>query len=102
MHRKTSLILLVLVLALLVTIGNATAQGPAPQRVSAPLAPLTSAFTYQGYLVDVGLPANGNYDIQFKLFDAVSGGNQVGSTINKDDLLVTDGLFMVDLNFGAT
>jgi hypothetical protein len=29
----------------------------------------TTAFTYQGKLTDAGNPANGNYDLQFKLFD---------------------------------
>ena len=40
----------------------------------------TSAFSYQGRLQDGGTPANGSYDFQFQLFDASSGGNQVGST----------------------
>jgi len=30
----------------------------------------TSGFTYQGRLTDGGTPANGNYDLQFVLFDA--------------------------------
>lgn len=29
----------------------------------------TTAFTYQGKLTDAGNPANGNYDLQLKLFD---------------------------------
>ena len=32
----------------------------------------TTAFTYQGKLVDAGSPANGQYDLQFKLFDTLT------------------------------
>lgn len=39
----------------------------------------TTSFTYQGRLSDGGTPANGNYDLQFALFDSVSGGIQIGA-----------------------
>ncbi len=38
----------------------------------------TSQFTYQGKLTDAGVPANGQYDLTFKLFDFLSGGTQIG------------------------
>ena len=38
----------------------------------------TTQFTYQGKLSDASSPANGSYDFQFKLFDALSGGAQQG------------------------
>ena len=41
----------------------------------------TSVFTYQGRLTFQGYSANGNYDLTFKLFDALANGNQLGSTI---------------------
>src|SRR5512138_2411485 len=43
----------------------------------------TTAFTYQGKLSDGGSPANGTYDLQFKLFDtaAVGTGTQQGPTL---------------------
>src|SRR5437764_6560386 len=37
-------------------------------------ASVAEAFTYQGRLLDNSVPANGQYDLQFALFDAVSGG----------------------------
>src|SRR5437763_15457957 len=40
----------------------------------------TTSFTYQGRLTDGGTAANGNYDLQFAIFDSLSGGAQVGST----------------------
>ena len=40
----------------------------------------TTAFTYQGKLTDNGNPASGQFDFQFKLFDALSAGTQQGTT----------------------
>jgi hypothetical protein len=63
----------------------------------------TSAFTYQGRFTDGGTAANGTYDMQFKLFDSstVGAGNQVGSTINAGGVIVTSGVFTVQLDYGA-
>ena len=59
-----------------------------------------TAFSYQGYLtVDEGL-ANGPFDFNFALYDAVAAGNQVGITIPEDDVAVSDGKFTVLLDFG--
>ena len=63
--------------------------------------PLGSAFTYQGRLNDSGNPANGNYDLQFAVFDASSGGIQLGSTLTNAATAVSNGLFTVTLDFGA-
>jgi hypothetical protein len=60
-----------------------------------------TAFTYQGRLTDAGNPASGSYDLQFVLFDAAAGGAQVGATLTRDDVAVTNGLFTVSLDFGA-
>ena len=38
----------------------------------------TAAFTYQGRLTEVGNPASGTYDMQFKLFDTASVGTGEG------------------------
>ncbi|MFN2189746.1 MAG: hypothetical protein ACK2T3_13360, partial [Candidatus Promineifilaceae bacterium] len=59
-----------------------------------------TAFTYQGYLTDEGSPADGEYDLTFSLFDDAETGSQVGSSIMLEDLLVEDGLFSVELDFG--
>jgi hypothetical protein len=63
--------------------------------------PLGTSFTYQGRLTDGGNPANGSYDLQVALFDAASGGAQVGSTLTRDDVVVSAGLFTASLDFGA-
>lgn len=61
----------------------------------------TSSFTYQGKLADSGVAANGTYDITFRLFDALANGTQVGSAVVRDDIVVSDGAFSVDLDFGV-
>jgi hypothetical protein len=63
--------------------------------------PLGTAFTYQGSLTDGGVPATGNYDFEFSLYNAESLGTQVGSTVPKGNVPVTDGLFTVQLDFGG-
>ncbi|MBS1791694.1 MAG: hypothetical protein JST85_28550 [Acidobacteria bacterium] len=73
---------------ILLVVGSATAQ--------------TTSFTYQGYLTDGSNPATGVYDLQFRLLDALGGGNQVGSTLVRDDVAVNNGIFSVTLDFGAT
>ena len=61
----------------------------------------TSGFTYQGRLTDGGTAANGNYDLQFALFDSLSGGTQIGSTQAINTVAVSNGVFTVTLDFGA-
>jgi len=64
--------------------------------------PVGTGFTYQGRLTDAGSPANGSYDFQFLLFDAGTGGTQVGPTVSQNAVPVTTGLFTVGLDFGAS
>jgi hypothetical protein len=63
-------------------------------------APIGTAFTYQGYLSGAGAAANGNYDLQFALFDAASNGNAVGPALTNLDVAVNNGFFLVTLDFG--
>ncbi len=58
----------------------------------------TTAFTYQGLFNDNGSPATGYYDLFFRLYDAVSAGNSMGS-ITQIRVPVTNGLFTVSLDF---
>src|ERR1041385_70483 len=61
----------------------------------------SSVISYQGSLKSVGNPANGQFDLVFKLFDANTNGTQVGSSVTNANLLVTNGLFTAALDFGA-
>src|SRR5437016_2255539 len=84
---KHSLAFLAVVLWLIAAASATVAQG--------------SSFTYQGRLTDGGTAANGNYDLQFALFDSLSGGAQVGSTQTINTVAVSNGVFTVSLDFGA-
>lgn len=59
-----------------------------------------TAFTYQGQLMDAGSPANGNYDLNFRIFDADVDGNQYGVDYPLAAVPVANGLFTVALDFG--
>ncbi len=59
-----------------------------------------TAFTYQADLTAAGLPATGPHDIRFRLFDAATGGIQLGPTLCLDDLPVQNGRFTASLDFG--
>lgn len=61
----------------------------------------TSDFTYQGRLASSGSPANGNYDFEFRLFDALTDGNPLG-TQTRLGVAVTSGIFTVRLDFPSS
>jgi hypothetical protein len=65
--------------------------------------PVGSEFTYHGRLARSGGPANGPHDFQCKLFDdpcEIVDANQVGATLDINDLDVHGGQFHLDLDFG--
>src|SRR2546425_4369160 len=80
--------LLVLAVAISLSGGSALAQ--------------TTAFTNQGRLTDGGTLANGSYDLQFALWDTLSGGSQIGATQNLLAVQVSNGEVTVTLDFGAS
>jgi hypothetical protein len=59
-----------------------------------------TGFTYQGRLTSGGVAQSVPYDFQFKLFDAATGGNQVGPSL-ATTLGLNGGLFTANLDFGA-
>ena len=59
-----------------------------------------TAFTYQGRLNDGTSPANGAYDLTFALFSVDSGAGQLGNTVTNNATAVSNGLFIVTLDFG--
>ncbi|MEM1183522.1 MAG: hypothetical protein AAGI53_00825 [Planctomycetota bacterium] len=79
--------------ALSVVIGLGLAVAPAA-------AQLSTAFSYQGVLEDGGSPANGAFDIQFRLFTAELGGSQVGPVVTSLNQAVSDGLIQQQPDFG--
>lgn len=63
----------------------------------------TTTFTYQGKLSSGGNPATANYDMQFRLFDNPNAGQgtQQGATFTNPSVAATNGIFTVQLDFGA-
>lgn len=61
----------------------------------------SNEFIYQGNLTDGVNPANGNYDFEFALFDTVTFGTQLGSSLTRNGIAVANGVFIVALDFGA-
>jgi hypothetical protein len=73
-----------------------------PLAGSATTAAMGTAFTYQGQLRKSGAPVTGSCNFQFSLFDAASGGAQIGATQTKSGVSVSNGLFTIpDLDFGS-
>jgi hypothetical protein len=64
--------------------------------------PTDTAFTFQGQLKKAGVPITGTADVRFTLWDALSGGSQIGNTLTVVDSPLTSGLLTVDLDFGVS
>ena len=60
----------------------------------------TTAFTYQGQLNSSNIAVTGTYDFRFRVFDVNS--NVVAGPLTNAPVGVTNGLFTVVLNFGAS
>jgi hypothetical protein len=89
-QKKTKVVIILLALGLMVCLTKVSKS-----------APMGTAWTYQGRLMDANGPADGQYDFEFKLFqDPVLNSFQVGPTIDINDLDVIDGYFTVLLDFG--
>jgi len=82
---KTALLCLFLACSVLTGTARATAQ--------------FEEFSYQGRLLLNGQPANGTYPMTFTLYDALSGGAQVGTVVTKSSVNVSGGGFGVVLSY---
>jgi hypothetical protein len=60
-----------------------------------------TAFTYQGQLINNGLPANGNYDLTFTLFAQSQNGVAISPILTNLNTPVTAGLFSATVDFGT-
>lgn len=58
--------------------------------------------SYQGRLVLNGTPVDGAADLEFTLYDALSGGTQITAPQVLNNVAVADGLFTVEIPFSAT
>ncbi|MEX2218997.1 MAG: hypothetical protein WD749_09580 [Phycisphaerales bacterium] len=69
---------------------------PAPAQL-----PLPPTMTYQGELHSAGQPVTGPADLRFSLFDAATGGNQIGPTLERLNVALAQGRFTEPLDFGV-
>lgn len=97
MIRKSHFLALFALLAILINVGGATAQPNALMTTT-----LKNIITHQGHLEKNGSPFTGACNMQFKLFDSLSSGTQIGSTQAKTGVAVSSGLFTIQLDFGST
>lgn len=66
-----------------------------------PLLAQESVISYQGQLRQAGEPFNGTANLQFRLFGQLSGGSQIASPVTLSNWPIEEGLFQVELDFGA-
>ena len=99
---------LTLVLLVLLALGAGASTGRAQEPVTsdaqpsvAPAAALGAGFTYQGQLIYNNTPVNDACDFTFSLWDAATGGTQIGGNLAMTGVPVSSGLFTVLLDFGA-
>ncbi len=84
-------------LNLSLTLAICTVAAPAHAQTAA-----TTTFTYQGQLRSGTTPVNGPRDLKFRLYDAPTAGNQIGSEMLASAVELTEGQFTVQLNFGVS
>ncbi|HEX8264677.1 MAG TPA: hypothetical protein VF596_04580 [Pyrinomonadaceae bacterium] len=60
------------------------------------------SITYQGRLTDGSGAANGQYDLRFVAYDALTGGKAQSGVVTIENAQVTNGVFTVQLNFHSS
>lgn len=63
--------------------------------------PQLPVFTYQGRLMNGGVPVNGTADFSARVWDSPIGGFGVSGILNYSSWPVIDGLFTMNMNFGG-
>jgi hypothetical protein len=99
--KQSRILAVMAVLALLASLGTGVGGATSAVDELGTEAAVGTVFTYQGLLRDGSGPVNATCDLQFELWDAASGGAQVGGTVLLEDMLLADGLFTARLDFGA-
>jgi len=88
------------VIALMLLAGMPTGLAGAPAGEMAAQDMLGPVITYQGRLTDMDAPAHGSYDLIFGVWDAPAGGTLVAGPVERENVAVKNGIFVVDLDFG--
>lgn len=97
--KHKSLLIAVVVMVCAVLAGTVAAQaGRAP---NAPEAAVTTKFTHQAQIKRNGVLFTGTCNMRFTLWDAAAGGTQQASYTAPALVPVSDGIFTVEVDFGA-
>jgi trimeric autotransporter adhesin len=86
---------------LMMLLAGLVAGGSHAQEAGPQAAPLGTGFTYQGQLQSGGAPYSGACDLRFGLWDALSGGAQIGTAQTRSNVSLAEGYFTVQLDFGS-
>lgn len=73
-----------------------------PKAAAIGVTPVGTEFTFQGKLTTGGNAIDGDVDLKFRLFDAATGGTQIGGELESLNVFVVDGTFTIDLDFGGS
>ena len=96
-HRRLLIAIVVVMCAVLAgTVAAQTGREP-----NAPEAAVTTQFTHQAQIKRNGVLFNGTCDMRFTLWDAAAGGTQQASYTAPIPVPVSDGVFAVEVDFGA-
>src|SRR5689334_13133431 len=68
---------------------------------SSALGQVGTSVTYQGQLKNNGVSVNSPSDIRFSIWDAATGGTQIGTTDTKTAVAVSQGLFSTTFDCGV-
>lgn len=105
MNRKLFFLAALLMPIILLSASSAIAQGPTTGANRAPSSAIGTGFSYQGQLKKNNSPVTSTCNFQFGLWNALSGGTQLGATQTVTGISVANGLFTTTLNdsgqFGA-
>jgi hypothetical protein len=69
--------------------------------LTASMASADTTITYQGQLQDQSGPLSDIVEMEFRLYDSLTGGTQIGTPVTHVAVPVSDGLFQVELGFGG-
>jgi hypothetical protein len=98
--KKARVFVSILLAGLALALGGGLLRASDLGRTAAPQAAIGTGFTYQGQLTKDDRPISAVCDVAFRLYDAESGGAQVGGAITQT-VVISHGTFTTQLDFGA-
>ncbi len=101
MHRSSSFRRSIVSLAASLALAAGMSVGVGLVGGSSALGQVGTSVTYQGQLKNNGVAVNSPADVRFSIWDAATGGGQVGTTDTKTGVAVSQGLFSTTFDCGV-